>query len=76
MVSSMDVIERIADGLRIPGRMLGLADRPWEQAPGPASYRPVAVPETWEVLDMLSRSTASDAALTHLEAAVADVAAR
>ncbi|MGW2539355.1 helix-turn-helix domain-containing protein [Kitasatospora sp. NPDC001574] len=24
-VSSMDVIERIADGLRIPGRMLGLA---------------------------------------------------
>ncbi|MFH9348312.1 helix-turn-helix domain-containing protein [Kitasatospora sp. NPDC017646] len=75
-VSSMDVIERIADGLRIPGRMLGLADRPWEQAAEPAAYRPAAVPETWEVLDMLSRTTASDAALSHLEAAVADAAFR
>ncbi|GEC08756.1 hypothetical protein SSP24_64110 [Streptomyces spinoverrucosus] len=26
----MDVIERIADGLRIPGHMLGLARRAWE----------------------------------------------
>ncbi|MEV6314284.1 helix-turn-helix transcriptional regulator [Streptomyces sp. NPDC051776] len=26
----MDVIERIADGLRIPGHMLGLAQRTWE----------------------------------------------
>ncbi|WP_344336079.1 helix-turn-helix transcriptional regulator [Kitasatospora putterlickiae] len=75
-VSSMDVIERIADGLRIPGRMLGLADRPWEQTPGPFAFGPAAVPETWEVLDMMSRSTASDSALTHLEAAVADVAYR
>jgi tetratricopeptide (TPR) repeat protein len=75
-VSSMDVIERIADGLRVPGRMLGLADRPWESAAEPDAYRPAAVPETWEVLDMLSRSTASDAALTHLEAAVADTAFR
>ncbi|MFE5588030.1 helix-turn-helix domain-containing protein [Kitasatospora sp. NPDC056531] len=75
-VSSMDVIERIADGLRIPGRMLGLADRPWESAAEPTAFRPAAVPETWEVLDMLSRSTASDAALSHLEAAVADAAFR
>lgn len=29
-VTSFDVICRIADGLRIPGRMVGLADRPWE----------------------------------------------
>ncbi|MCW8384637.1 hypothetical protein [Streptomyces justiciae] len=26
----MDVIERISDGLRIPGHLLGLARRPWE----------------------------------------------
>ncbi|NEE55123.1 hypothetical protein G3M55_62385, partial [Streptomyces sp. SID8455] len=26
----MDVIERISDGLRIPGHMLGLARRSWE----------------------------------------------
>ncbi|MDH6710497.1 transcriptional regulator with XRE-family HTH domain [Kitasatospora sp. MAA19] len=76
VVSSMDVIERIADGLHIPGRMLGLADRPWEAAAIPTGYQPAAVPETWEVLDMLSRSTASSAALSHLEAAVAGVAYR
>ncbi|MGW5231893.1 helix-turn-helix domain-containing protein [Streptomyces nodosus] len=43
-VTSFDVIRRIADGLRIPGRMVGLADRPWEKekpeipepAPNPA----------------------------------------
>lgn len=74
-VTSITVIERVADGLRIPGHMLGLAARPWETPAGPApSYQPAAVPETWEILDMLSRSTASDAALSHLEAAVADVA--
>lgn len=32
-VTSFDVICRIADGLRIPGRMVGLADRPWETQP-------------------------------------------
>ncbi|WP_374211640.1 helix-turn-helix domain-containing protein [Streptomyces sp. YS415] len=30
-VTSFEVICRIADGLRIPGRMVGLADRPWER---------------------------------------------
>ena len=29
----MDVVERIADGLRIPGHMLGLARRAWETPP-------------------------------------------
>lgn len=33
-VTSFEVICRIADGLRIPGRMVGLADRPWERQPG------------------------------------------
>ncbi|MCT9076540.1 helix-turn-helix domain-containing protein [Streptomyces fulvoviolaceus] len=32
-VTSFDVICRIADGLRIPGHMVGLADRPWERQP-------------------------------------------
>jgi hypothetical protein len=39
-VTSFDVICRIADGLRIPGRMVGLADRPWEAAPVGASDDP------------------------------------
>lgn len=33
----MDVVERIADGLRIPGHMLGLARRPWETPPALSS---------------------------------------
>ncbi|MFF8566157.1 helix-turn-helix domain-containing protein [Streptomyces albidoflavus] len=37
----MDVVERIADGLRIPGQMLGLARRAWET---PSS---LTVPEQW-----------------------------
>ncbi len=32
-VTSFEVICRIADGLRIPGRMVGLAERPWERQP-------------------------------------------
>ncbi|GAA3098794.1 hypothetical protein GCM10017600_12910 [Streptosporangium carneum] len=36
---STAVVERIADGLRIPGEMFGLAPRPWETVPvwGPVS---------------------------------------
>jgi transcriptional regulator with XRE-family HTH domain len=32
-LAHIDVIERVADGLRIPGAMLGLAQRPWEIPP-------------------------------------------
>lgn len=39
----MSVIERIADGLKIPGRMLGLADREWEQTPAdPSASKPTS----------------------------------
>ncbi|MFH8383567.1 tetratricopeptide repeat protein [Kitasatospora sp. NPDC018058] len=35
-IEKIDLIERIADGLHIPGHMLGLASREWEQeAPAP-----------------------------------------
>jgi hypothetical protein len=36
-VTSMEVIERVSDRLRIPGPMLGLAPRPWEPAAAAAS---------------------------------------
>ncbi|MFD9603843.1 hypothetical protein [Streptomyces sp. NPDC059970] len=29
-MAGFDTVERIADGLRIPGALLGLAGRPWE----------------------------------------------
>ncbi|MBP2404001.1 tetratricopeptide (TPR) repeat protein [Streptomyces syringium] len=38
----MQVIERVSDGLRVPGHMLGLARRPWE---APAAGSPAAKPE-------------------------------
>lgn len=34
-VTSYEVVCRIADGLHIPGHLLGLAPRPWETAPAP-----------------------------------------
>lgn len=45
----IDVIERIADGLRIPGHMLGLARRPWETPQalvGTERQAPEGQPET------------------------------
>ncbi|WP_329177871.1 hypothetical protein [Streptomyces sp. NBC_01477] len=54
-ITNMSVIERVADGLRVPGHMLGLASRDWEGrasasnpperrsvqvAPGPSSIPP------------------------------------
>ncbi|MEU6610136.1 hypothetical protein ABZ922_34685 [Streptomyces shenzhenensis] len=46
-ITSFDVICRIADGLRIPGSMVGLADRPWEGQPdGPDSPTPPATRST------------------------------
>ncbi|UVN55650.1 helix-turn-helix domain-containing protein [Streptomyces albus] len=49
-LAHIDVIERVADGLRIPGAMLGLAHRPWEIPDGPTvveqkPVRPVTLPE-------------------------------
>jgi transcriptional regulator with XRE-family HTH domain len=44
-VTSFEVICRIADGLRIPGHMVGLAERPWErqpEAPAPQTKQPPA----------------------------------
>ncbi|MGW3038915.1 hypothetical protein ACWC9T_02480 [Kitasatospora sp. NPDC001159] len=44
-IEKIDLIERIADGLHIPGHMLGLASRPWEQeAPRPQSRSRVPEP--------------------------------
>ncbi|MEV8095270.1 hypothetical protein [Kitasatospora sp. NPDC085879] len=41
-ITNIAVIERIADGLRIPGHMLGLAARSWEQPALPPQRQPTA----------------------------------
>jgi hypothetical protein len=60
-IANMSVIERVADGLRIPGHMLGLAMRAWEQ-PAPRRHRPEpkavqdtsrSLPEPQEDLDSI-----------------------
>ncbi|WP_269853554.1 hypothetical protein [Streptomyces sp. RPT161] len=48
VVKDMTVIERVADGLRIPGRLLGLARREWEPSDGQQPLLPVSdVVPTW-----------------------------
>lgn len=61
-IRDITVIERVADGLRIPGHMLGLARRAWEAAGPPAA--PV-VGSSWagsldDALTVLGRLTQMD----------------
>ncbi|MEV4613793.1 hypothetical protein AB0K43_14525 [Kitasatospora sp. NPDC049258] len=47
-IEKIDLVERIADGLHIPGRLLGLADRHWEEpyrASSPVPARRSSAPE-------------------------------
>ncbi|GAA3481685.1 hypothetical protein GCM10018966_062160 [Streptomyces yanii] len=70
----MDVIERIADGLRIPGQMLGLARRAWEtpqalvvvereapQVPEPEQQTPPSLPgpDVDSILALATRTSLS-----------------
>jgi tetratricopeptide (TPR) repeat protein len=62
-ITNMSVIERISDGLRVPGHMFGLAPRAWEQqsrsvrpfAPGVVESTPVPdiLPPTPDGLDSI-----------------------
>ncbi|MEU0634492.1 helix-turn-helix domain-containing protein, partial [Streptomyces sp. NPDC005989] len=45
-VTSFEVVCRIADGLRIPGALLGLAPRAWEHHQHTAQHHPSKTPET------------------------------
>ncbi|MFJ1951838.1 helix-turn-helix domain-containing protein [Streptomyces microflavus] len=68
-VTSFDVVRRIADALRIPGHMLGLAPRPWEHKqqtqhpPESPGARPAAGEVPWRpdaTLDLAADLTRSD----------------
>ena len=48
-LAHIDVIERVADGLRIPGALLGLAHRPWEIPSPPENRQPVPKPTPREL---------------------------
>ncbi|MBP5938482.1 helix-turn-helix domain-containing protein [Streptomyces acidiscabies] len=81
----MDVIERIADGLRIPGHMLGLARREWEtpqalavaerEAPQvPEQQVPVSLPgpEVDSILALATRTSLSAATLEAFRSSIED----
>ncbi|MGW5736395.1 MULTISPECIES: helix-turn-helix domain-containing protein [Streptomyces] len=83
----MDVVERIADGLRIPGHMLGLARRPWEtpptlDIPEPAEpQRPVATtgasaslpgPDVDSILALTARTSLNAATLEAFTSSIED----
>jgi hypothetical protein len=72
-VTSFDKIVRIADALRIPGQMLGLADRPWEASnPGAA---PAHAPTTQKDGSHVRRRAFLQAATgTGLAVAMSDLA--
>ncbi|MDJ0347662.1 helix-turn-helix transcriptional regulator [Streptomyces sp. H10-C2] len=77
-ITSIAKIEEIADALRIPGHMIGLAPRPWEMTslrntPVPALRQPVGwglltpEPGPWEVAELARRTHATDIGPTDLE---------
>ncbi|MGV9601310.1 helix-turn-helix domain-containing protein [Streptosporangium sandarakinum] len=86
-VTSIEVFERIADALQIPGQQLGLADRPWEherfaspmgtarRSDTPSvSISDPGLPWTWDppsTVDAMYRLTRSDLMLDRRQAAKA-----
>ena len=82
-LAHIDVIERVCDGLRIPGAMVGLAPRPWElpaltapepvpgaavPAPAPAAPEPAA--DLAEVLHSIDSERVTHSTLTALQSAI------
>jgi len=88
-IESYDKILEVADGLRIPGHLIGLARRPWESQ---AAVRPPAMPpraatnshlfggggeDLWEVTELVRRTEASDingASMESIEQAIDQLA--
>ncbi|WP_282202020.1 hypothetical protein [Kitasatospora fiedleri] len=85
-ITNMTVIERIADGLRIPGHMVGLAPQAWEHAK--AEVRPVAAlsgrpaapftgtalpsPELDDILALAASTRVTPTVLRSLQASIED----
>ncbi|MFE7133571.1 hypothetical protein ACFVIM_22205 [Streptomyces sp. NPDC057638] len=71
----MDVIERVADGLRIPGCMLGLATRPWEMpttAAASLESRAVASDDVASLLALTVRAHPGQSTLHALQSSIED----
>lgn len=69
-ITSIEVLRRIADGLRIPGDLLGLAPRPWEVAdptpPAVTVEAPIRMDTPWQAtatINLASHLTSTDLAM-------------
>ncbi|MGK4582551.1 tetratricopeptide repeat protein [Kitasatospora sp. HPMI-4] len=81
-ITTLEKIIQVADGLRIPGHLLGLAARPWEhgtvvgviaQPPAAVALPAAASFGLWEVAEMVRRIEQSDinpASMESIEAAI------
>ncbi|MDT3400614.1 tetratricopeptide repeat protein [Streptomyces sp. B1866] len=76
-ITSIEKIEWIADALRIPGHLLRLAPRPWEDdafasarataAASAALSVPTTRPGPWDVADLVRHAQASDVSAAEME---------
>ncbi|WP_194919287.1 tetratricopeptide repeat protein [Catenulispora rubra] len=73
-VESFAVYERIADGLRIPGTMLGLSPRSWETVAVDQQGSHEDELQPWQLADALTRSSVSPIALDQMERAAMKLA--
>lgn len=82
-LAHIDVIERVSDGLRIPGAMPGLAQRPWEippratvtepdPQPAPASVPAVPTAELDTILHLVDAADVTRSTLTAIQYAIKD----
>ncbi|MFE9427025.1 hypothetical protein ACFYNO_29120 [Kitasatospora sp. NPDC006697] len=77
-IANMTVIERIADGLRIPGHLVGLAPRAWERPE--AARKPTALPadsvlpsrELDDILAIAASTRVTPTVLRSLQASIED----
>ncbi|WP_194922709.1 hypothetical protein [Catenulispora pinisilvae] len=73
-IKKIELIEAIADGLGIPGDMLGLAARPWETPAVDQQGGMENEPQPWRLADALTRSSVSPTALDQMERAAMKLA--
>ncbi|MEY9890548.1 tetratricopeptide (TPR) repeat protein [Catenulispora sp. MAP5-51] len=73
-IKGFDVIEAVADGIGIPGNLLGLATRPWEPQVADEQSSPQKELQAWQLADALTRSSVSSTALAQMERAAMQLA--
>ncbi|MYS79854.1 hypothetical protein [Embleya scabrispora] len=73
-ITSHAKFEQIADGLRIPGAMMGLAPRDWERVHGPTqALSGGSEADLWEAMELVRRTEQTDVGPAAIDAIAASV---